>query len=128
MRRSIASCLSDSAGNAVLGALVNIAYLTFLTLSVLSLSISAYNTLLIRDAAIEAAARAALPESPSQLPYLQRLIEDRVPMLASAEVESIEQSGFVGFRIWHVSPVLGLLQATQSKTEVLVAKEEIPNQ
>jgi hypothetical protein len=126
MKRLIESCLSDSAGNAVLGALVNITYSTLLTLSVLSLSMSAYNTLLIRDAAIEAAARAALPEAPSQLPYLRRLLDDRLPMLASFDVQPLEQSGLVGFRVVSFNPVLGLLQTTANKTEVLVAKEELP--
>lgn len=126
MKRLIESCLSDAAGNAVLGALVNITYSTLLTLSVLSLSMSAYNTLLIRDAAIEAAARAALPEAPSQLPYLRRLLDDRLPMLASFDVQPLEQSGLVGFRVVSFNPVLGLLQTTANKTEVLVAKEELP--
>ena len=126
MKRLIEACLSDSAGNAVLGALVNITYSTLLTLSVLSLSMSAYNTLLIRDAAIEAAARAALPEAPSQLPYLRRLLDDRLPMLASFDVQPLEQSGLVGFRVVSFNPVLGLLQTTANKTEVLVAKEELP--
>lgn len=128
MRRSIASCLSNSTGNAVVGALANITYSTLLTLSTLGLSMSAYNTLLIRDAAIEAAARAALPDAPSQQPYLRRLLDDRLPMLASYEITQIERSGFIGFRISSSQPALGLLQVAPSKSEVLVAKEQIPSQ
>lgn len=126
MKRSIESCLSNSAGNAVLGALVNITYSTLLTLSVLSLSMSAYNTLLIRDAAIEAAARAALPEAPSQLPYLRRMIDDRLPMLARFEVEQLQRPGLVGFRVDSFHPTLGMVQISATTTEVLVAKEELP--
>jgi hypothetical protein len=123
MKRSIASCLSDCSGNAVLGAIVNITYATLLTLSVLSLSFSAYNTLLIRDAAIEAAARAALPQSPPQLPFLRRLLNDRLPMLANFEIEQLQKSGFIGFRVITLNPVIGLVQAATTKTEVWVAKE-----
>lgn len=128
MKRSTGSFLSDSAGNAVLGAIANITYSTLITLSVLSLSLSAYNTLLIRDAAIEAAAKQALPDSPPQLPYLRRLLDDRLPMLASFEIEPYEQSGLIGFRVSSANPVLGLIPTLPSRTEVLVAKEQIPGQ
>lgn len=126
MKRLIESFLSNSTGNAVLGALINITFSTVLTLSVLSLSMSAYNTLLIRDAAIEAAARAALPDAPSQLPYLRRLIDDRLPMLAKFEVEQLHQPGFVGFRVKSIHPTLGLVQISTNTSEALVAKEELP--
>lgn len=126
MKRLIESCLSNSTGNAVLGALVNITYSTLLTLSILGLSMSAYNTLLIRDAAIEAASKAALPEAPSQLPYLRRLIDDRLPMLAKFEIEELQRPGLVGFRVKSTFPPLGLVQISTTTTEVLVAKEELP--
>jgi len=125
MKRSIASYLFDSLGNTVVGALASITYSTLITLSVLSLSLSAYNTLLIRDAAIDAAAKAALPDSPSQLPYLRRLIDERLPMLASYEIQPLEQPGLVGFRIEGNHPVLGFVDSGATQTEVLVAKEEI---
>lgn len=126
MKRLIESSLSRSAGNAVLGALANITYSTLLTLSALSLSMSAYNTLLIRDAAIEAAARAAFPEAPSQLPYVRRLIENRLPMLASFDVQQLEKTGLIGFRVVSFNPVLGIVQPEANIIEVLVAKEELP--
>lgn len=127
MKRLIESSLSDSSGNAVLGAIANITYSTLLTLSVLSLSLSAYNTLLIRDAAIDAATRAALPQAPSQLPYLRRLLDDRLPMLAKFEIQPLEQSGLIGYRVSALNPVLGLIPTQAIQTEVLVAKEELPS-
>jgi hypothetical protein len=126
MKPWIESCRFDDSGNAVVGAIANIAYATLLTLSMLSLSLGAYNTLLIRDAAIEAAARAALPQAPDQLPYLRRLLDDRLPLLASFEIEQLRNTGLVGFRIVSSNPVLGLLQSAPERTEVLVAKEELP--
>lgn len=126
MKRWIESFRFDDSGNAVVGAIANIGYATLLTLSMLSLSLGAYNTLLIRDAAIEAAARAALPQAPDQLPYLRRLLDDRLPLLASFEIEQLRNTGLVGFRIVISNPVLGLLQSAPERTEVLVAKEELP--
>lgn len=126
MKRWIESFRFDDSGNAVVGAIANIAYATLLTLSMLSLSLGAYNTLLIRDAAIEAAARAALPQAPDQLPYLRRLLDDRLPLLAIFEIEQLRNTGLVGFRIVISNPVLGLLQSAPERTEVLVAKEELP--
>lgn len=126
MKPWIESFRFDDSGNAVVGAIANIAYATLLTLSILSLSLGAYNTLLIRDAAIEAAARAALPQAPDQLPYLRRLLDDRLPLLASFEIEQLRNTQLVGFRIVSSNPVLGLLQSAPERTEVLVAKEELP--
>jgi hypothetical protein len=128
MKRWTESSLSDSSGNAVVGALANISFATLITLSILSLSLGAFNTLIIRDAAIDAAARAALPQSPSQLPYLLRLLDQRLPLLAKFEVEELEGIGVTGFRIKSYNPVLGFVQVSPSVTEVLVAKEQLPGQ
>jgi Ca2+/H+ antiporter len=127
MKRWIESYLSDAAGNSVVGALLNITFSTLITLSLLSLSLSAYNTLLIRDAAIDAAAKAALPQAPSQQPYLRKLMDDRLPLLASYELEEISNDEVVGFRIRTQLPGLGLISLVPSTTEVLVAKEQIPS-
>ena len=128
MKRWTESSLSDSSGNAVVGALASISFATLITLSILSLSLSAFNTLLIRDAAIDAAARAAIPQSPSQQPYLLRLLDQRLPLLAKLEVEELEGIGVTGFRIKSYNPVLGFVQVSPSVTEVLVAKEQLPGQ
>lgn len=125
MKRWIESSLSDAAGNSVVGALLNITFATLITLSLLSLSLSAYNTLLIRDAAIDAAAKAALPQAPSQQPYLRKLLDDRLPLLASYNVEELVGDAVVGFLVRAQLPVLGLIPLSPSITEVLVAKEQI---
>lgn len=125
MKRWIESSLSDAAGNSVVGALLNITFATLITLSLLSLSLSAYNTLLIRDAAIDAAAKAALPQAPSQQPYLRKLLDDRLPLLANYNVEELVGDAVVGFRVRAQLPVLGLIPLSPSITEVLVAKEQI---
>lgn len=125
MKRWIESSLSDAAGNSVVGALLNITFATLITLSLLSLSLSAYNTLLIRDAAIDAAAKAALPQAPSQQPYLRKLLDDRLPLLANYNVEELVGDAVVGFRVRAQPPVLGLIPLSPSITEVLVAKEQI---
>jgi len=125
MKRSAGLFLSNR-GNSVVGAVVNITLATLLTLSVMGLVLSAYNTLLIRDAAVEAAARLSLPESPSQQPYLRRLLEDRLPELASYRIEELQGVTLVGYRIDASLPVLGFLEFLPSRTEVLVAREVIP--
>lgn len=125
MRLWIALFRSSSRGNAVVGAIINITLATLLTLSVLALALSAYNTLLIRDAAVNAASRLALPESPSQQPYLQRLLDDSLPELAGIEVTELENGDLVGYRIASRLPLFGFLSFLPSDAEVLVAKEKI---
>lgn len=125
MRLWIALFRSSSRGNAVVGAIINITLATLLTLSVLALALSAYNTLLIRDAAVNAAGRLALPESPSQQPYLQRLLDDSLPELAGIEVTELENGDLVGYHIASRLPLFGFLSFLSSDAEVLVAKEKI---
>jgi hypothetical protein len=107
------------------GAVINITFATLITLSILSLALSAYNTLLIRDAAVNAAGRLALPESPSQQPYLRQLLDDSLPELAGVEIEELETGNLVGYRIASQLPLLGFLNLLHSDAEVLVAKEKI---
>lgn len=109
----------------MVGAVVNITLATLLTLSVLGLILSAYNTLLIRDAAVEAAARLALPEAPSQQPFLRRLLDDRLPELADYQIGELQGDGLVGYRVEATLPLLGFLDVFSSGVEVLVAKESI---
>lgn len=110
----------------MVGAVVNITLATLLTLSVMGLILSAYNTLLIRDAAVEAAARLALPDSPSQQPFLRRLLEDRLPELARYEIRELGGQSLVGYRVDVSLPLLGFLELLPTRTEVLVAKETLP--
>ncbi len=125
MKRSAGLSLSSQGGNSVLGAIVSITLASYLTLSVLGLVMSAYNTLLIRDAAIEAAARLALPDSPSQQPYLQRLLDDRLPELADFEIRELELDGLVGYELVARAPLIGFLDIFRTEAEVLVAKEKL---
>lgn len=125
MKRSAGLFLS-SRGNAVVGAVVNITLSTLLTLSVMGLILSAYNTLQIRDAAVEAAARLALPEAPSQQPFLRRLLDDRLPELARYEIRELSGESLVGYQIEASLPLLGFLDFLPSRTEVLVAREVLP--
>jgi hypothetical protein len=125
MKLWIALSLSSAKGNAVVGAVINITLATLITLSVLALSLSAYNTLLIRDAAVNAASRLALPDTPSQQPYLQRLLDDSLPELAGIEITELDDGDLVGFRISSQLPLFGFLDLLSSDAEVLVAKEKI---
>jgi hypothetical protein len=125
MKLWIALSLSSAKGNAVVGAVINITLATLITLSVLALSLSAYNTLLIRDAAVNAASRLALPETPSQQPYLQRLLDDSLPELAGIEITQLDAGDLVGYRISSQLPLFGFLDLLSSDAEVLVAKEKI---
>lgn len=125
MKRSAGLSLSSQRGSSVFGTIVSISLASYLTLSVLGLVMSAYNTLLIRDAAIEAAARLALPDSPSQQPYLQRLLDDRLPELADFEIRELEMDGLVGYEVVARAPMIGFLDIFQTEAEVLVAKEKL---
>lgn len=125
MRRWIALSPFSSRGNAVVGAVINITLATLITLSILALALSAYNTLLIRDAAVNAASRLALPESPSQQPYLRQLLDDSLPELAGVEINELETEHLVGYRIVSSLPLFGFLNFLDSDAEVLVAKEKI---
>ena len=125
MRPWIALSPSSPRGNAVVGAVINITLATLITLSVLALALSAYNTLLIRDAAVNAASRLALPESPSQQPYLQRLLDDALPELAGIQITELESGNLVGYRVVSELPLFGFLNLLNSDAEVLVAKETI---
>jgi len=125
MRLLIALFPSSAKGSAVVGALVNITFATLITLSVLALSLSAYNTLLIRNAAVNAASRLALPDSPTHQPYLQRLLDDSLPELARFEITELEEGNLVGYRIVSTLPLFGFVDYLAADSEVLVAKETI---
>lgn len=83
------------------------------------------NTLMIRDAAISAASRAALSESPGQRQYLLRLLESNLPQLASYEVRELREDGLVGYEVATSLPAIGLWQPQIGKISVFAAKERI---
>ncbi|MCF8528685.1 MAG: hypothetical protein K9G13_02100 [Aquiluna sp.] len=88
---------------------MSIFFATLITLSLLGLSFSAYHVLIIRDAAISAASKAALKDSPSQDRYLLKLLDDSLPELASYQVEGFGSERLVGVRIHGYIPGLGVL-------------------
>lgn len=102
---------NGEAGNAVISAIFSIVFSTFITLSLLGLSFSAYNTLLIRDAAITAANKAALKNSPAQDRYLLKLLQDNLPDLASYSVRGFGDERILGIEITGVLPGFGFLPA-----------------
>lgn len=113
------------AGNAVVSALLSITFSTLLTLSILSLGLSAMNTMLIRDAAITAASRQALSEARPQQEYLMRMLENNLPHLANFEVDEISREGLVGYSVAARLPGLGLWQPQWGRVSVFAAKERI---
>ena len=83
------------------------------------------NVLMIRDAAISAASRAALSEAPSQGHYLLRLLDSTLPQLASFQVEQLNEPGLIGFEVVSRLPGLGFWQPEISRVRVYAAKEQI---
>lgn len=109
----------------MVGALVTISSATLIVLSVLALALSAMNSLMIRDAAISAASRAALSEAPSQGQYLMRMLQSDLPHLASFEIRQFDESNLVGFEIASKLPGVGLWQPSFGTVRVYAAKEHI---
>ena len=112
-------------GSAVVAAIANITLATLITLSVLALILSAHNTLLIRNAVVEAASKAVLSNAPSQQPYLLRLLETNLPHLASFEVEEESTAGLLSLRASAQLPGLGIFGATSPKVAVFGARETL---
>jgi hypothetical protein len=106
----------------VVSAVIGITMATFITLSSLSLGLSAINTLQIRDAAIQASQRSALAENNSQHRYLMELLEQRLPQLAEYRVEQLGESGF---RVVTSLPGLGMLPGFSQVEVVAVATNEL---
>ena len=112
-------------GNSVVGAIINTALATLITLTVLTLSFSAYHTLMIRDAAISAAARAGRVQAPEQNKYLLKLLDSSLPDLASYQLSPISVDGFVGVSVVSELPSFGLIPAPQVRIEALAPRERV---
>ena len=106
-----------------MAATVAVAISTGIALSVLALGLSAYNTILLRDAAIEAASRAARFGSPSQRPYLLRRIESDLPMLSSVQIDEVATNGSIGYQVVGKTLGLGFLPGGEVSVRAVVAKE-----
>ena len=112
-------------GSAVVGAVVTVASATLIVVSVLGLALSSMNALMIRDAAVNAASRAALSEAPNQNQYLMRMLESDLPHLASFEVRFLKKSNLVGFGIASKLPGIGFWEPSLGSVVVYAAKEHI---
>lgn len=110
-------------GSAVVSAIAGITMATLLALSTLALGMSAMNTLIIRDAAIEAANRSALPDGKGQREYLVQLLDESLPTLASYEIEETISPEFSGYRVKAELPGLGLIPFSSSVVEVAAVRE-----
>lgn len=77
--------MNDS-GSAVVAGVMNIALATLMTLSVLALAMSGYYSLVMRDAAIDAASKSARFGAENQNEYLLKRLDISIPELASFQV------------------------------------------
>ena len=109
----------------MLSAVIAIALATGVTLSVLALGMAGYNTLLLRDAVVEASNRASRAEAPKQLPYLLRRIETELPHLAGYEIDELARDGKVGFKVRASSPGLGFFGGGEVHAEALATSEDL---
>ena len=95
----------------MLASIASIFLATLLTLTTLGLSFSAYQVLVIRDAAIAAASKSALAQSPGQDQYLMQLLEESLPALASFEISHFGDQKLVGLTVSAKLIGIGMLPA-----------------
>lgn len=112
-------------GNSVVGAILNTAFATLITLSVLSLSFAAYHTLMIRDAAISAASNAGKVNAPEQNRYLMRLLDINLPDLASYELSPLGLGNFVGVSVKSQLPGFGFVQPPVIQIQAIAPRERV---
>ena len=110
-------------GSAIVSAIAGIAMATLIALSTLTLGMSAVNTMIIRDAAIEAASRSALAEGQGQREYLMRLLDESLPTLASYQIEESITPQFIGYRVSAQLPGLGVIPFSMANVEVSATRE-----
>ena len=112
-------------GNSVVGAIINTALATLITLSVMSLSFAAYHTLMIRDAAISAASKAGRVAAPEQNRYLLRLLDQNLPDLASYQLAPLGTGEFVGVRVTSQLPGFGFISPPEISIQAIAPKERV---
>lgn len=110
-------------GSAIISAIAGITMATLIALSTLTLGMSAINTMVIRDAAIEAAHRSALAEGQGQRDYLVRLLDESLPSLASYTIEETSMQGLYGFKVVAKLPGLGLVPFAKSEVDAVAVRE-----
>lgn len=116
--------LSDS-GNAVVSAVLNIALATLITLSLITVVFSAYYGLIIRDAAITAASRAAKAESVNQYPYLMRMLNNSLPALANYDANISQQGDYIKVNVTSKLPGFGFIEPPTINYSALAARETV---
>ena len=116
--------LSDS-GNAVVSAVLNIALATLITLSLITVVFSAYYGLIIRDAAVTAASRAAKAESVNQYPYLMRMLNNSLPALANYDANISQQGDFMRVNVTSKLPGFGFIEPPMINYSALAARETV---
>jgi hypothetical protein len=112
-------------GNSVVGAILNTALATLITLSVMSLSFAAYHTLMIRDAAISSASKAGRVNLPEQNKYLLKLLDQNLPDLASYEVKELSLPNFVGVSVRAKLPGFGFIEPPAISIQAIAPKERV---
>lgn len=125
MRRNNPRASKADLGSSVVGAVINTALATLITLSVMTLSFAAYHTLLIRDAAITAASKAGRFSAPEQNQYLLRLLDQNLPDLASYEVRPLGYPGFVGVQVESRLPGFGFIELPAVTIQAIAPKERV---
>jgi len=115
----------EDKGSAVVSAVMNIALATLITLSLVTLVFSAYHGLIIRDAAITAASRAAKAESINQYQYLMRMLKNTLPSLASYEAEITQHGDFVKVDVATRLPGFGFIEPPAINYSALAARETV---
>ena len=109
----------------MVGAIINTELATLITLTMMTLSFSAYHTLMIRDAAISAAAKAGRVQAPEQNKYLLKLLDSSLPDLASYELSPIAVDGFVGVSVKSQLPGFGFIAPPPASIQALAPKERV---
>ena len=117
--------LLADAGSAVLSAVMNIALATLTTLSVLALVFTAYHGLVIQDAAISTASRAARAESTNQQPYLMKMLRNSLPSLAYFDGAIGRADQYVSVFVQARLPGLGLFSARPIEYSALAGRESV---
>ena len=104
--------------------MAGITLMTTITLTALSIGLSAVNVLVIRDAAIDASQQAALAKSSSKSDYLLKLIRKRVPSMVAVRVTEHIGPKVSGYTVEGHIPGLGFLtELTAVRVQVTAANE-----
>jgi len=112
-------------GNAVVSAVMNIALATLITLSLVTVVFSAYHGLIIRDAVITAASRAAKAESVNQYPYLMRMLKNSLPSLANYDADITQEGEFLRVNVTAKLPGFGFIEPPPLNYSALAARETV---